>query len=324
MEWFYCALLDSFSSSGGFLRASYGSGTRQVRADAGSESETGGCPSGGFVGHPGARASLAFSSFDKQVREQYGGWAGSKEDLSRMFNSERIRLGEGFESELLKYLGTDVEKHRWIAVFLVTPSYLHGNRPLPHLALAIDEQALSLLHGKTGLEDLGKVASLSVDASVLAESMGLHSLAAGHKEEAERLISSHQDLSAWFPALDDYERCLYDSIGKDTSPCKRSAVGGQLPTIRVSTSVLEGTLIDKPAPIYPAEAKDGRISGEVTVEILVDESGKVQHASAISGPRLLQEAAVNAAYKAQFRATKLGGRPAKVVGVLRYRFVLPK
>jgi TonB family protein len=273
---------------------------------------------------PALAQSLPFSSLDERVREQQGGWAGSKYALSQIFNSARIRLGEGFESELLKYLGTDFEKHRWIALFLVTPSYLHGNKPLPHLALAIDEQALSFMHGKTGLEDLGNVVSLSVNTAILAESLGLHSLAAGHREEAERLISSHQDLSAWFPAIDDYERCLYDSIGKGASPCKRGVVGRQLPTMHVSSGVLEGILIDKPAPSYPAEAKDGRISGEVTVEILVDESGRVERAIATSGPRLLQEAAANAAYKAQFRAPKLGGNPTKIVGVLSYRFVLPK
>ena len=67
-----------------------------------------------------------FSLLDKRVKEERGGWAGSKEDFSRIFRAERAKLADKFESELLKYIGTDIEKHYWASSFLVAPSYLSG------------------------------------------------------------------------------------------------------------------------------------------------------------------------------------------------------
>jgi protein TonB len=86
--------------------------------------------------------------------------------------------------------------------------------------------------------------------------------------------------------------------------------------------VLNGIAISKPAPVYPSEAKAQGLTGIVKVEILIDEEGKVESARAVSGPGLLQEAAVNAARKAQFSQTRLSGQPVKVSGVLFYNFVL--
>src|SRR5256885_16622671 len=86
-----------------------------------------------------------FYLFDKRLREERGGFAGDKGALSTVFNTERIRLGDRFEADLLIYLDNDVEKHYWISIFLEADSYLHGNKRLPHLALILKQQALSVL-----------------------------------------------------------------------------------------------------------------------------------------------------------------------------------
>jgi TonB family protein len=65
-----------------------------------------------------------------------------------------------------------------------------------------------------------------------------------------------------------------------------------------------------------------RTQGTVTVEVVLDESGKVVSAVASNGPPLLREAAVQAALKARFSATKLSGQPVKVSGVINYKFSL--
>jgi outer membrane biosynthesis protein TonB len=57
------------------------------------------------------------------------------------------------------------------------------------------------------------------------------------------------------------------------------------------------------------------------VEVLVDESGSVIGARAISGPPLLQDASVNAARGAQFYPMRLQGEPVKVKGVITFDFV---
>ena len=90
----------------------------------------------------------------------------------------------------------------------------------------------------------------------------------------------------------------------------------------VSGGVLNGKAISKQQPPYPAIAKAARASGTVTVQIVVDESGRVISASAVGGHPLLQQAAVQAARQARFSPTLLSGQPVKVSGVITYNFVL--
>ena len=58
------------------------------------------------------------------------------------------------------------------------------------------------------------------------------------------------------------------------------------------------------------------------MQIVIDEQGRVVSAKAASGPPLLLQAAVLAAYKARFTPTVLGGQPVKVTGSITYNFVL--
>jgi len=73
----------------------------------------------------------------------------------------------------------------------------------------------------------------------------------------------------------------------------------------VSGGVLNGTAISLPPPAYPDAAKRMRTAGTVSVDVVLDESGKVVSAVATSGPAVLREAAVQAALKARFSPTKL-------------------
>jgi len=90
----------------------------------------------------------------------------------------------------------------------------------------------------------------------------------------------------------------------------------------VSGGVLNGVAISLPTPIYPDAAKRMRTSGVVTVDVVLDEGGKVVSATATSGPTLLREAAIQAALKARFSPTKLSGQPVKVSGTINYKFAL--
>jgi TonB family protein len=90
----------------------------------------------------------------------------------------------------------------------------------------------------------------------------------------------------------------------------------------VSGGVLNGTALFLPPPIYPDAAKRMRSTGVVTVEVVLDETGKVISAIATSGPTLLRETSMQAALKAKFSPTKLSGQPVKVSGVINYKFSL--
>jgi TonB family protein len=64
--------------------------------------------------------------------------------------------------------------------------------------------------------------------------------------------------------------------------------------------VVGGQVVEKPAPEYPVIAKAAHASGDVVVQLIVDEEGKVIAAKAISGHPLLQAAAVAAERHATF------------------------
>ncbi len=55
----------------------------------------------------------------------------------------------------------------------------------------------------------------------------------------------------------------------------------------------------------------------------IDEKGKVIAARAISGPLLLQSAAVSAARQAKFSPTTVSGEPVKIIGTISYTFIWP-
>ncbi|HEV7472559.1 MAG TPA: TonB family protein [Pyrinomonadaceae bacterium] len=90
----------------------------------------------------------------------------------------------------------------------------------------------------------------------------------------------------------------------------------------VSGGVLNGTAISLPSPTYPEAARRLRMAGLVSVEVVVDETGKVISAVATSGPAVLRDVAVQAALRARFSPTKLSGQPVKVSGVINYKFAL--
>lgn len=92
---------------------------------------------------------------------------------------------------------------------------------------------------------------------------------------------------------------------------------------QISGGVLNGKAISLPKPPYPPVARAVRASGAVNVQVLVDESGNVVSAHAVSGHPLLRAAATSAARGAKFTPTKLSGQPVKVSGVITYNFVAP-
>ena len=90
----------------------------------------------------------------------------------------------------------------------------------------------------------------------------------------------------------------------------------------VSGGVLNGTALSLPTPNYPEAAKRMRQAGVVSVDVILDETGKVVSAVATTGPQSLRDASVQAALKARFSPTKLSGQPVKVSGVINYKFAL--
>jgi TonB family protein len=96
-----------------------------------------------------------------------------------------------------------------------------------------------------------------------------------------------------------------------------------IPKVLKISHVLNSKAIELPRPTYPPLAKQIHVQGTVAVEVLIDESGKVVSAKAVSGHPLLVAEAVKAATRARFSPTIITGMPIKVQGVITYNFVMP-
>jgi protein TonB len=90
----------------------------------------------------------------------------------------------------------------------------------------------------------------------------------------------------------------------------------------VSGGVLNGKAVELPKPVYPEMARRAKLMGVVTVEVVIDASGKVIGTRAVSGPEMLRDAAERAARQAKFTPALLSGQPVRVSGLITYNFSL--
>lgn len=74
-------------------------------------------------------------------------------------------------------------------------------------------------------------------------------------------------------------------------------------------------------PAYPPLARQIRAGGQVPVQIIVDETGRVISAKATDGHPLLRQAAENAARQSRFTPVRVSGQAVKSAGTVVYNFV---
>ena len=92
----------------------------------------------------------------------------------------------------------------------------------------------------------------------------------------------------------------------------------------ISGGVVNGKATVLIIPPYPVAAKVVRAKGVVNVQVIIDESGNIISASAISGHPLLRQVAEQAAMKSKFMPITLSGQPVKAMGVIIYNFESPQ
>lgn len=93
------------------------------------------------------------------------------------------------------------------------------------------------------------------------------------------------------------------------------------PNRPISLGPVNGKATYLPKPAYSEAAKAIRASGQVQVQVTIDETGNVTSATAVSGHPLLRGASVEAARISKFTPTLLGGRPVRVTGIIIYNFL---
>lgn len=101
----------------------------------------------------------------------------------------------------------------------------------------------------------------------------------------------------------------------------------QMPAGRVDNApVAVGSLVGKAKsrfpPTYPPLARTARVTGSVTVFLVVSEKGEVESVIRAEGPQQLQQAATEAARRWKFNPTEIDGKPVRVTGYLSFNFTL--
>jgi periplasmic protein TonB len=92
--------------------------------------------------------------------------------------------------------------------------------------------------------------------------------------------------------------------------------------VRVSGMVEEGLLIKRTIPIYPPIALASHIEGTVVLQATISRSGTIANLHVISGPMMLQQAALNAVQQWRYRPYLLTGEPVEVETTVNVIFKL--
>ena len=114
-----------------------------------------------------------------------------------------------------------------------------------------------------------------------------------------------------------------DAPGDAASSNPEDATAPAIPRrVRVSQGVMQGLLVSKVQPEYPAEAKDQRVEGAVVLKVTVDKEGNVANIQLISGHPLLAPAAIEAVKQWKYKPFLLDGIPLAVETQVTVNFTL--
>lgn len=129
------------------------------------------------------------------------------------------------------------------------------------------------------------------------------------------------------PSIDVAGMDTYGGLGRDNNlfggetvrPVVRAAK--QAP-VRVSSMVVEGLLLRKDIPVYPAIAKATGTQGRVVLQATISKNGTIENLRVVSGPTLLQQAALDAVRSWRYRPYLLNGQPVDVETTVNVDFKL--
>jgi TonB family protein len=100
------------------------------------------------------------------------------------------------------------------------------------------------------------------------------------------------------------------------------STSGQSQPIRVSQKVSQALLLKTVPPVYPDEARYGRIQGQVVLQVQIDKDGEVQQATLVSGHPLLAPAAIQAVKQWKYKPYTLEGQALAVETRVTVNFAL--
>ncbi len=92
--------------------------------------------------------------------------------------------------------------------------------------------------------------------------------------------------------------------------------------VNISAGVAVGMLIQKTIPIYPPIAKAARVQGTVVLQATISKQGTIEDLHVVSGPAMLQQAALDAVRQWRYRPYLLNNEPVEVETTVNVIFTL--
>lgn len=99
-----------------------------------------------------------------------------------------------------------------------------------------------------------------------------------------------------------------------------AGASAQQKVVPVTEKDLRAAATQKVEPDYPAVARQIRLTGDVELEVVVDETGGVEKASVVRGNTLLTGPSLQAIRKWKFKPFGTEGSPARATGPIKFSF----
>jgi protein TonB len=114
---------------------------------------------------------------------------------------------------------------------------------------------------------------------------------------------------------------VFGSIGDGTNPIVLPPPPPVARQVRPS-HMMEGNLIYRVQPVYPALARQARIQGTVLLRAVISREGTIENLQVVSGPPMLVPAAIDAVRQWRYRPYFLNDRAVEVETQVTVKFVL--
>jgi protein TonB len=86
--------------------------------------------------------------------------------------------------------------------------------------------------------------------------------------------------------------------------------------------MMEGNLVHRVQPVYPILARQARMQGSVVLRAVIDREGRIEKLQALSGPPVLEQAAIEAVQQWGYKPYLLDGEPIEVETQITVNFTL--
>jgi protein TonB len=90
----------------------------------------------------------------------------------------------------------------------------------------------------------------------------------------------------------------------------------------ISGGVMQGMILQKTQPIYPPIARAAHMQGTVVLQATISKTGAIENLHVVSGPPMLQQAALDAVKTWRYKPYLLSGEPVEVETEVNVVFTL--